>query len=66
MITNLIEATGKLGVTLELLSAKNNPAVDPNCKQLIEFLDQSAGNYRWTSPPSVEWETLHVERINHG
>ena len=66
MISNLIEATGKLGVTLELLVAKNNPAVDPNCKQLIELLDQSAGNYRWTSPPSVEWKTLNVARINHG
>ena len=58
-ITSLIEATGKLGVVLELLSAKGSPAVDPNCKQLMQNPEQGAGNYRRTTLPSNEWETLN-------
>ena len=54
----------KLGVVLELLSAKGSQAVDPSCRQLRDNSEQDTGDTRWAKPPNAEWETLNVTRIN--
>ena len=65
VLSNSIDATGKLGVTLERLSAEGSLAVDASCKQLMDLRDSSVGNYRWAAPPSAEWKALNIDRIAH-
>ena len=44
VLSNLIDATGKLGVTLERLSAEGSTVVDASCKQLMGNPDTNLGN----------------------
>ena len=57
--------TGKLGVTLERLSAQGSQLVDASCRQLIGNPDTNLGNTRWVNPTSEEWKALNIERITH-
>ena len=65
VLSNLIDAAGKLGVTLERLSAEGSKVVDASCKQLMGNPDSSVGNFRWAAPPSEEWRALNIDRIAH-
>ena len=72
-LSDLTDEVGKLGVVLELLSARNSQAVDPGCRQLrdkVHFWGEDLADptglpvTRWDQPPNAEWETLNVTRID--
>ena len=55
VLSNLLQATAKLGVTLEHLSIEGSKLVDISCRQL--------SNNRWVDPTSEEWKALNIERM---